>query len=332
MAIARAPGCPVRAATCKNAVEYVSVDTRLRGVFGYDAAGQITSYCETATDGSVRFDLVRSYDERGRRVRQVEDVANLGPEHRVATWEYDDADRLRRITVDFDGDVRVTERQYADDGRLARQITTRDDEPPDVVTYVYRDGEPLVIDELHDAWGWRYTFAAGRWLSRIENLGADGTARTTEWLTYVDRDRGRLARRDLDTDGDGVSDDITTYTWRDDRVATATYDHAGDGEVDQLDRYAYDRGGRMIERTWSSPRDGFASATTFSWHGGNVERAVRRDVTTGDAIESWTFYRGCEGERPMTLLLAPTSDWARSLDPVGVTVDLRRFWGFHEVI
>lgn len=341
LVMARAPGCPVRASACENRIEYGSGSERLTGVFGYDASGAITSYCETTPDGTVRFALTRSYDARGRRVRQVED-GTIGAAHVEVAWVYDDADRVVRYTSDMDGVIRVNDRAFDADGRIAREVQTEDGRTTDIETYRYGDGDALVVDELHDThgdgtidWGWRYTFAAGRWLARIDDLAADGTSHPSEWFTYDPAVPGRVTRRDLILAGGGTTTDITQIAWRGRDLAQVSYDNNGDGTADQVEDYTLDRAGRLTRQTWSgqsSPSQPFSFVTTASWRGGNPEHIERRDAASGEVIEAWTFDRGCDADRDMTLRLAPVTAWDREVDTQPFTVDVRRFWGFPEVL
>lgn len=320
----RALGHRVAGEGCENRIVHGMPEPERFAVFGYDGDGHLISYRETNVDDEVIFAMTRRYDARGRRVAQVEDVSDMGPAHRDVTWAYDDLDRVTEVVTDFDGEVRRTQYVYRDDGLIDRKIETGASD--EIVRYTYSGSDPLVIDELHDGWGWRYTFARGRWLVRHENLDADGNASRPTVYTYADLERGRLARRDFDLDAEGVPFEVNRFTWTDDRVTRATY---GTHVVD----YEYDDDGRVVRRRWSSAAEKFAYVTTYAWSGDDVTRVERRDEPTGELIEVWSIEHGCwGGDHELTIPLAPISSWDDELDPVGFGVDLRTFWGVHDVL
>jgi YD repeat-containing protein len=338
-----APGVePAVEADCENRIAYDDGWAPFTAVFAYDAAGDILRYTETRKNGSPGFTLARTYDANGRRVRQDEDTHGLQPEKRAVTWEYDEAGRVVRSvyqgwgTEDGVLDWRL---HFGDDGRRALYVQYENGVLQETVHYRYLDGDPLIIEEGHDTdgdgvddWAWRYSFAGGRWLTRIESVHGD-VVDATQTFTYADGVPGQLAHEDLGTSGSGTS--WTTWTWEDGRIVHVEYGEDGDpatansGTID----YAYDDAGRPITKTWhvETPSP-MVMVTRFTWGDGGLARVERRTGDTDQLIEGWSFTRGCAEDRSLDVRVAPSYAWQSELPAVPYNLDLTTWWGFPEAM
>lgn len=342
-AAAQPPGTTLEGplGVCENRIEY-SNDAKDRTTttarFGYDSAGHITRYVEVSARGYAGLSVTRTYDTEGLLHVQDEDLPRIAPARRHATWDYDADRRPTTITFDLGDDPpqsTLTTIAYDSAGRRVTVVSKRDGAVSDVIHYTYLAGDPEVVEEAHDLtgdgtidWTWRYGFS-GKWYVFLEAV-RNGKIDASETFTYSDLSRGELERRDFDHDGDGVIDDVDRFTWEDHHIVHSSHtmkDFPEDSP--QSHDLVWDGEGRLVRRTWTTPR--YTFDTTFTWGDGGLSRVARRDARTGELIERWSFAYGCPAGRSVTMRIAPVVDWQRELEPMPFTLDRDRFWAFPEV-
>lgn len=338
-------------AVCEDRVDYCPGSDCHSGraaTYGYDDGGRLVSYRETGGAGQLLFGLTRGYDGAGRRVRQDVEDHEYGPVHRNVTWEYGDGDRVTSTTAvgfAFEGSTLETRFFYDDQGRLVRFETVTNG----VLTEVTRlvrieiEGEPLVIEQVRDT-GLdgttelmvRWTLAEGRWLTRFEQFQGEVVV-AREVYTYADQSKGQVSGRDFGLDTDGDPDEKDEILWdASGRVQHTGFDIDGDGAFEESNDYLYDAEGRLTERRWkvgstmgSTPVD---ATTTLAWSAGRIDRVERRDTVTHALWESWSFVRGCSGDLPKDVKIAPIYAWTLEAATVPFEVDASTWWGFPEAL
>jgi hypothetical protein len=338
---------------CEDRIDYClgsDCQSRRDAIYGHDVGGRLVSYRETGAAGDVLFALTRQYDGAGRRVRQDEEDHEYGPLHRSVTWDYDDGNHVTSTTAlgfAFEGSTLETRFFYDDQGRPARFETLTNGALTEVTRLVRIEsasqGEPLVIELVRDT-GLdgktermvRWTLAEGRWLTRLEQLQGEVVVAREDY-TYADQTKGQVSGRDLDLDADGAPDEKDEIL-RDasGQVQHCVFDSKGAGAVDESDDYLYDAEGRLTERRLkigsvmgSTPID---ATTTIGWSEGGIDHVERRDTVTHELWESWSFVRGCSGDLPKDVKIAPLYSWTRELETVPFDVDASTWWGFPEAL
>jgi hypothetical protein len=324
---------------CENFIDYYDGFLSIHAVFQYDAAGNVVHYRETMPDGTVRFDLTRSYDEKGRRTGQEEEDPLFSPEHRKVTWEYDDQGRPWHVLADGfaqDGGLLEMKTFYRADGRIDHAEQYQEGVLSRTSHYEWTDGASLVltVSDDFDADGKedskvRYTFDSGRWLSRLEMLKG-GELEMGETFTCEDGFPGRLVHEESDWYLPGMKDSFNTWEWDSSgRLRHASYGGDNSGTYD----YDYDAGGLPTKKTWK-PDSGPAKVllSIFTWGDDGLRRVTRRVGDTDEFIESWTFTRGCAQERSLDVRIAPVVSWSDELPKVPYEVDLQKMWGFPEAM
>lgn len=331
-------GTPV---LCENRIDYGRDWSPIRATFQYGAGGQLFRYVERTPEGAPIFALRRWFDLVGRRVRQEVETTLFSPSKRAMTWEYDDAGRVTRTTYEgwtTAGGVRESRFIHDAMGRRERVETLDDGVLTSVDRYQYTEGEPLIVEVGHDdgddgteEYGQRYHFAGGRWLSRYESL-TSGVVMLSEDYTYVDGAEGRVSLRARDSDVDGVIDSVATFTWEPlGLVHYADTSTVGGTTSSQTYDFTYDSAGRLVQRTWTALGGTWIYSTTFTWSSA-LDRVERRDLVTGQPIDSWTFTRGCPGEPQFEVRLAPVSGWSDELRTFPFEIDRQKMWGFPEAL
>jgi len=337
------PGlAPAFEADCENRIDYDDGWAPFAAVFSYDTAGNVLRYAETREDGTPGFVITRAYDGHGRRVRQDEDMQWLQPEKRAVTWEYDEHGRVVRYVYEgwgMENGVLDSRVHFGDDGRRDLSVQYEDGVLQEIARYRYFPGEPLVIEEAHDTdgdgvddWGWRYSFAGGRWLTRIESVQGD-VVEAAQTFTYADDVEGQLVKEELG--GGGIGTSSMTWTWEDGRMVHAAYTEDGDPKYANSGTYdyAYDAAGRPIKKTWNvaTPIQ-LVMVTLYTWGGDGLARVERRTGDTDELIEGWTFTRGCAEERTLDVRVAPSHSWQQELPIVPYNLDLQSWWAFPEAM
>jgi hypothetical protein len=330
--------------SCKNVIAYeFSGKPDLTATHRYDDGGHLTEYVETNDSDTEVFRLSRTYDMRGRLETQVVDTTRFNTGHREMTWEYDDQDRVVRTTYDgWSTPPQMRESRYFYDamGRRDRTETDEDGVPSDRTQYVYIEGEPFIIEEQHKSgpdgavfYGFRYFLAQGRWLERMEIFNIE-VVQAAEWYTYKDVSKGLVSRRDFDGNGDNLVEEVGSYFWNAyDRMERAEYDTNVDGTVDQAYTYEYDALGRMLKREWIVDDQGHLEfVTTFTWSDNGLEHVERADALTGGVIEAWSFTRGCPGDLPMNVAIAPIQGFRYEMQTLPVEVDSSTWWRSYDML
>ncbi len=323
---------------CENRVDWDDDWAPLHAVFQYDKTGHLIHYKETRKDGTVRLALTRGYDAKGRRVLQEEEDNAFSPSLKKVTWEYDDADHVVRVAADGfaeGGGLEELELFYSADGRREREDTYQNGKLSQVARYRWMDGDPLVV-ELSKDWEadgkvdakWRFTFAGGRWLVKLETL-EDDMVEVTETYTYADDTPGRLIH--VETHGtDGTMDSFVTWTWDGPRLVHEEFGGGlGGGTFD----FTYDAKDRPLVKTLTPdevPPKTYLSI--FTWGDDGLERVERRVGDTDELIESWEITRGCPEDRALDVNIAPVVAWSRELPAVEYGTDLQTFWGFPDAL
>jgi hypothetical protein len=338
---------------CEDRVEYCeeSECPRLIATYGYDDGARLVSYIETTKAGEVVFALTRGYDSAGRRVRQDEESHKYAPLRRGMSWDYDDGGRVTHTTYEgwgFDAATMTsktleTRYFYDEQGRAARFETSEDGVVTEVLRVLRIEGEPRILEEVRDTGldgaterSWSCTLAEGRWLTQCEYFNNDVVV-MREIYTYADQSKGQVSGRDFDTDADGVPDEKDEIL-RDasGRVDHHRFDLDGNGTIDQTDDYLYDAGGELIERRWKVI-DGMGSppldvTSTVVWSDGRIDHVERGDTVTHVIWDSWTFTRGCGGNLPEDVNIAPARSWANELATEPFNVDTSTWWGFPDAL
>lgn len=307
---------------CENRIEYSdepSDQTKLSARIGYDADGHWIRYREARAPGPTLW-IARAYDD-GLLVRQEENLPRIHPARRHARWEYDAAKRPIKVTFDLEDTPPksiVDSFGYDDQGRMNRLEARTNGAITSVTTVAFPDAD--VIEEAHDLagdgtieWIWRYRFQSD-WLVALESERS-GKVDMRETFHYSDLARGELSERDFDTDGDGIANDVDRFTWVDHHVVRST--HVTDSfpeDYPQSVDWAWNGAGHPTVRTWTTPR--YAFRTTIDWNGDELVRVARRDATSGQLLERWSFAYGCPAGRPILVRIAPVADWRRETEPM----------------
>jgi hypothetical protein len=327
---------------CENRIEYSNEPsdvTTLTARIGYDAAGHIVKYVERSARGYLPQWISRTYDTEGRLRSQTAELPRIPPSHRHATWEYDALGRVVRTTFELGSSPArstITDVFYDGDGRLLRTQTTDNGVVSTGATLRYLPGDPEIVEAAYDSradgtvdWTWRYGFS-GKWLVSLESV-RDGHVQMREKFTYSDLENGELARRDFDTNGDGVADDVDEFSWEGHHIVRSTHTmHDFPADSPQTLDFEWDAAGRLVTRSWKSPS--FAWKTTFAWGPQGLERVTRRDVPSGQIIERWAFAYGCPAGYPVAVRIAPMVDWQRELTTMPFWLNRAQFWGFPEAM
>lgn len=79
----------------------------------------------------------------------------------------------------------------------------------------------------------------------------------------------------------------------------------------------------------STPVD---ATTTIAWSEDWIDHVERRDTVTHELWESWSFVRGCSGDLPEDVKIAPIYAWTRELETVPFEVDASTWWGLPEAL
>ncbi len=324
--------------SCKNIITYeLSGDVHLQATHRYDEMGHLTNYIETNRDGQEIFQLLRTYDERGRRIEQIIDTTRFDSGHRKMTWEYDDSDRVIRSTYDgwsTNNAFRDTHLSYDAMGRRDTMNTAENGIPTDRVIYVYIDGDPSIVEEQHRndpdqaiVYGFRYFLHQNRWLERLEIFDAE-TVKSAEWYTYENISKGMMSRRDFDSNADGMPEEIDSFTWNAaNLLERAEYDIDGNSTLDQSNVYEYDSVGRITQRTWHVYDQGnLEFVTKFDWSDKTLKHVERVDTMTDQVIEAWSFTYGCSSEWPMSVNIAPIQGFRSELQTLPFSVDTSTWW------
>ncbi|MDI3282238.1 hypothetical protein [Polyangium sp. 15x6] len=336
----------VPGAVCTNRIDYrLDDDARMSAVYHYDEGGRILQYVERTADGKQLFLVKRDYDAKGRRVAQTVEDDRLGAPHREMTWEWDDEDRVVRITYVAskpEGDTHSESRFFFDAaGKPERDEFWKDGALSSVARYRYLDGEPFVLEVGRDSDGdgteeyvFRQSYAAGQWLVKAESVYMNGEQIVTEDFFYDDLAAGHVSRRDFDADGDGQIDYVDRVFWNEGGlIARIEYDTKGDGVLDQSVDFEYEAG-RLVRRTWDVFDQGTQKfITDVAWSGARLERVARRDAPTGQAIETWIFTHGCAGDLPMDVPIAPIQGFRYELQTYPFVLHFEAYFrGFPEML
>ena len=179
-----------------------------------------------------------AYDDRGNRILEAFGDGPTGVIELTLAWVYDDADRLLEHTIDTDGDGDpdyVEERAYDAGGQpLSLEQDLDGDGDVDVrYDYVYVNGLRVTLYQDSDADGtvdatYSYTYDAEDRPIAIVGIDSDGYPIYGVTYAYLDTHGSLLL--EVDTDGDGVADEITEslYDASGQRVQER-YDLDGDG-------------------------------------------------------------------------------------------------------
>lgn len=194
----------------------------------YDAGALIA--IEGRIDGDLAYQHIYERDTRGRVVYEWEDIDGDGQPEWARTHHYSEGGREHTEEHDEDGDGRVDViwvRMTAEDGFLAE---TRYDADADgafekVTRYSRGDG----------------------WLMQTRDEGDDGTIDYVyhrAWTTDASG-RKRVASETRDLGGDGILDEVTTWTYGEHGVQ-GEETVGPDGAVIRFTRYEYDRLGNLL--------------------------------------------------------------------------------------
>jgi len=175
---------------------------------------------DSNADGAIERTSTYSHDESGLLVEStvVDTVTTMSE---TVTYEYDERDRLIAVVRTYEGSSNVTATEetyeYDDQDRLVRTVRIVDDAfGPEATeeTYAYDDAgrlaevvTTLVANGFQEIRRMTYD-DAGR-LVREETRDLGGALREAQEYEY---DGSELVRRSTDSDGDGSSNWVTTWT------------------------------------------------------------------------------------------------------------------------
>ncbi len=322
-------GEPAAIDGCVNQIEYsLGEDWGLIATCEYSPGGLLRRYVERDREGHELSRVERGYDSLGRRVSQTFDTSRLGSAHRAMTWTWDEQDRVTQLDV-TDLSTQVTSRttyQYGPHGRLERLDSWKDGVLQLSDRYQYTEGEPLevaLVAEYPTAATTslvRYSFALGRWLSRLSLAPPADPGGMEEIYTYEDQATGRLSRRTLTTDQVTTYEEL--YEWdaagRVHRLAWS-----GTGYDPSSTDFEYDAAGHLVRRRWriaSSPPQEYL--TDITWSGDRPGRVERSVAATGELIERWRFTYGCPTIGPDAVPLAPVESFRRELATIPFSLEM----------
>lgn len=270
------------------------------------------------TPTSLRTDS--TFNQRGRIVRQEVDEGNDGSIDRTLDAEYAPDDQITRLSIDDDGDGiddQTTSNTYNNQGQLVRSVfegpgsldSTRPVLPPPLGL------SPVV--EFDPTSPYPVSAAGSAWMP-VEPQDLVFRDTRFEW-----NERGYLVRRTVDTDRDGIANEITTFVYEADNLVTWSYDADADGQFESSARYAYSNTGQLSEVTEVIEQFGFTSKqqrAVFYDDQGRYERI--RGSFNGDAstefeqqyrydqygnLEAQTFYDASDNiSLQQTILWEPT--------------------------
>lgn len=321
---------------CEDRVDYDDDFVFLRAVYQHDAAGHLVLYDDAFEDGTPRYHIERTYDAEGRLIGQELEAFVLAPGKRSSSWEYDADGRLIRVTTesDTDGSQELTI-DYGPDGRRSHGEEHTDGVLTATADYTWTEGEPLVVEIANDSdadgavdWTSRFTFHAGKWLVQYESL-KDGVPEVTDFYTYSSDVPGRLTSRQTQWP-DPSMDGYTTWDW--DAAGHLVHEEYAGPSHGTYD-FTYDAQDRPLVKTWKTEDlPGHDLLTLFTWTGEGLSAVERRDGTTDQLIEHWTFTRGCPADRSFGVNVAPLISWTRELPAPEYVVDIEELWGIPEVL
>ncbi len=119
----------------------------------------------------------------------------------------------------------------------------------------------------------------------IQTVDSDGDGIADQIDTYTYDNQGNQTSRTYDYDGDGVADRIYTYTYDNQGNQTSyTYDSDGDGVADQIYTYTYDNQGNRTSYTYDSNGDGVADLIyTYTYDNQGNRTSITYDFD-GDGV------------------------------------------------
>lgn len=183
--------------------------------------------------------------QRAPRSEAPAPLAPAPPPQQEATGEADGI-------VDRDGDGRIDEWIYRENGHIVRRSLDRDADGRVDRTVHYDPGSDEVSlveeDENRDGRPDTWTEYRGGQVVR-RRADADGDGQVDTWAFYAD---GRMTRHEQDTTGDGFRDRVGFYVGG--QLSREEYDRDGDGRVDIITYY--DAHEQVTRREEDVDRDG----------------------------------------------------------------------------
>ncbi|MBW2523249.1 MAG: hypothetical protein JRI23_03700 [Deltaproteobacteria bacterium] len=312
----------------------------LTGRFVYDAEGRIILYDETRGDGALGYSAARTFDERGRLVRQRGDSDGDGQTDRFLDWAYDETGWMvwRRYQNDLhpDRNTTLSLSRDAEGWPLLEEWDDGSDGTTDeLVHYRYDDGPPLVFEVWHDTdadgvddWAWRYQLDDRGRVQSIENLRPEGVV---QWERFFYDEAGQLIRRELDGDGDDEADYVDVHE-RDGegRRARSTYDDDLDGLPELIVTFERDDDGLLLARHYDAPEDSYLEGTFTLAYDDRGRFVQMGQIPPGETspLRTWTVDYGCEADRSIVVRRSPIYEWHGFADSEDYVVDVNEWWWF----
>ncbi len=192
------------------------------------------------------------------------------PRSRTAEPGKQEADGI----VDRDGDGRVDEWIYRENGQLVRKLLDRDaDGRPDTTLHydpqthqLARVEEDDDRDGVIDAWT---EYRDGQVVRR--RADADGDGEVDTWAFYAN---GQMTRHEQDTTGDGFRDRTGFYVGE--HLAREEYDRNGDGVADVINHY--DPAEQITRREEDVDRDGVIDVISHYENGRLARKEILSDA------------------------------------------------------
>jgi antitoxin component YwqK of YwqJK toxin-antitoxin module len=189
------------------------------------------------------------------------------------TWGNEEALRLRKLSLDADGDGKLELVRYVDPqtGEIIRQEEDRN------------------YDGMTDAWS---EYRSGRIVLRVLDGNDDGNP--DAWEHYRD---GRLSLRELDRDDDGVRD--VFYRYSGDSLVQEKHDSNNDGKIDLVISYE----GRLRVRAEEDlDRDGRIDTWTIyvSPAGSEQVSRIERDKNGRGFADTFEVFETRNGKATLT--------------------------------
>ena len=317
--------------TCAGRLQVTeTVDANNDGIINYttitNVHGNVLSYtADDDDDGVFEYIATHSYRDDGRPLRYRYDDDGDGLYDYDETWRYTANGYLLEHLVDEDSDGQNDsyERWTHDgEGRATSKESGRAGLPPEhVVSYTYAaDGGWTEVDQ-HDADAdglvdttTTSSYDSAARLTRQAEVDSAGGESVSEWsydddghvlryATYADATLlfeetsvydtlGQLARRQVDSDGDGAPDVLETWSYVAGSLTEHSTDQDGDGDADLVERWTYDGGGNLIETTVDVGNDGVVDDRQwYEYANGLVSRHVVDDGDDGvfEREQRWTY-------------------------------------------
>ncbi len=254
--------------------------------FGYD---QLAAYTYGASDRLDSVEVTRTTDDA---------IVRYGP---YSTYSHD-ADftyradgKIDRVLIDTNGDgVSDQVHAYYYNGDFIDRVNIGDDSNGDGtvdgfgfdVAYRYSDGTGgtlVSVTDLRSGDEGVYSYDADGTLSHVDfDLDADTTTDRTD--TYNFRSIGA----NIDSNGDGVRDQIEIYSYGPDGIlAQVDFDTNADGTADYIEIYRYNSEGAVVNVRVDDNADGSVDQVgTYVYAGFGIISLVNFD-TNGDGTADW---------------------------------------------